>query len=57
MKLQKKLIIHCGTYKTGSSSLQNYLYETGENSQFSYAKSGLFTKEPEVGFRHSDLVK
>ncbi|WP_201616734.1 hypothetical protein [Psychrobacter immobilis] len=53
--MPKKLIIHCGTYKTGSSSLQNYLSNDLSNS-FKYAESGLFTKEPEVGIRHSLLV-
>ena len=55
----KELIIHCGTYKTGSSSLQNYLYSDSESQGqygFLYAKSGLFTKEPDVGFRHSLLL-
>ena len=28
--IKKKLILHCGTYKTGSSSLQNFLFANRE---------------------------
>lgn len=51
----KKIILHIGTYKTGSSSIQNYLYENTENEDFHYIKTGLTHSEPYIGIRHYHL--
>lgn len=53
-----KIIIHCGAYKTGSSSIQNYFHK---NRQFIlekyngiYPTAGLFYSK-EIGYRHTKL--
>src|SRR5690554_1913694 len=51
--------VHCGTYKTGSSSIQNGAYGAREDlSRYGwlYPLSGLVVSEPDVGFRHAQFV-
>jgi len=51
----KKVIIHIGTYKTGSSSIQNTLARiTG--GEILYPLAGCQLNEPDVGVRHSLLA-
>ncbi len=57
--IDPEIIIHLGTYKTGSSSIQNTLWtnrETLRAQSVLYPESGLLKLEPEVGFRHAQLV-
>lgn len=53
------LWVHCGTYKTGSSSIQNHLFghrEALAAAGWLYPLSGLLTDEAETGRRHSGLA-
>src|SRR5690606_27282657 len=52
----KRLVIHVGTFKTGTSSLQNALASLPSDGDVLYPRSGLRTNEPETGIRHSPLV-
>lgn len=53
-----KIIIHCGAYKTGSSSIQNYFYTRKnyilEHCRGFYPTAGLFYSK-EIGYRHTKL--
>ncbi len=53
-----RAILHLGTYKTGSSSLQNQLYANRDllrESGFLYPQSGLIV-QPKLGVRHFPLI-
>jgi hypothetical protein len=55
----RNLWLHCGSYKSGSSRLQNIAWTRREEllaSGWLYPSTGLVTGEPEVGIRHSRLV-
>lgn len=51
-----KIIIHCGAYKTGSSSIQNFCYQKRDllvnQHNILYPKTGLFYSK-EIGYRHA----
>jgi hypothetical protein len=52
--IKKKLILHCGTYKTGSSSLQNFLFANREillSNSILYPLTGI-RNDPIAGRRH-----
>lgn len=52
------LWIHAGTYKTGSSSLQNHLWRHRDDLPahgWLYPATGVRTDEPDTGARHSGL--
>ncbi len=53
------VVVHCGAYKTGSSSIQNFLYDNKDFLLSShgvlYPKAGL-RLERHVGVRHADLA-
>lgn len=51
----KRLVVHVGTYKTGTSSIQAALAALSSNGEVLYPRSGLLTTEPESGIRHSRL--
>jgi hypothetical protein len=54
-----RIYIHCGTYKTGSSAIQNTLWQHREfllNEGWLYPETGIIKSEPEVGYRHTQLV-
>ena len=51
--------MHCGTYKTATSKIQNRAWEHRSNllaQGWLYPASGIDLDEPEVGFRHAPLV-
>ncbi|MEO5377120.1 MAG: hypothetical protein H7832_04965 [Magnetococcus sp. DMHC-6] len=51
--------IHCGTYKTGSSSIQNRAYMTRDwlsEHDWLYPLTGLALNEPYIGYRHKSLI-
>jgi hypothetical protein len=55
----KPLWLHCGSYKSGSSRIQNIAWSKREEllaAGLLYPRSGLVTGEPEIGIRHSRLV-
>lgn len=57
--MSRSLWLHCGSYKSGSSRLQNIAWAKREEllaSGWLYPTTGLVTGEPEVGIRHSRLV-
>ncbi|MBC9245737.1 hypothetical protein H4P12_03185 [Paracoccus sp. 11-3] len=58
MQRSRTAILHLGTYKTGSSSIQNLLYlnrtQLAEKGVL-YPEAGI-VKEEEVGFRHRRLI-
>lgn len=57
-KPSKKVFIHCGTFKTGSSSIQNFLYEKRLDLKLKgilYPKTGLMI-DTDIGQRHWHLV-
>jgi hypothetical protein len=50
-----KAYIHCGTFKTGSSSIQNFLFNNREQLDsvgVLFPKTGLMFHDPEIGQRH-----
>ncbi|WP_223669273.1 hypothetical protein [Kangiella shandongensis] len=53
-----KIIIHCGAYKTGSSSIQNFFHTRKnyilDNHRGFYPTAGLFFSK-EIGYRHTKL--
>ncbi len=55
-----RLYIHAGTFKTGSSAIQNYLYTKQKKllkNRILYPEAGISKKlSEEVGFRHSGFV-
>jgi hypothetical protein len=56
---RKKLYLHIGQYKTGSSSLQNFLFSNRTKLQeygFHYCETGLTITEPSIGIRHYHLT-
>ena len=53
------LWLHCGSFKTGSSRIQNEAWDRREQllaKGWHYPETGVILTEPEVGFRHSQLV-
>lgn len=57
--MTKKVFIHLGTFKTGTSSIQNFLYQRSTElleEGVLYPQAGLYHSEPEVGIRHACLV-
>lgn len=53
------LWVHCGTYKTGSSSIQNHLFARRAELAalgWLYPSAGLRTDESDAGLRHSALA-
>lgn len=53
-----KILLHCGAYKTGSSSIQNYFYKNrawlmSEHGVF-YPTAGIYFSK-EIGYRHTKL--
>ncbi|UHQ55861.1 hypothetical protein [Microbulbifer sp. YPW16] len=55
----KKVFIHVGTFKTGTSSIQNFLYQRSQElleEGVLYPGAGLYYSEPDVGIRHACLV-
>jgi hypothetical protein len=54
-----KIFIHAGTFKTGSSALQNSLYHQRENllsNGVLYPLTGLMEDGDSIGYRHSKFV-
>lgn len=54
----KRLIVHLGSYKTGTSSIQNLCFEHRDllrQHGVLYPETGV-RHEPHIGYRHSDLV-
>lgn len=57
--MTRTLWLHCGSYKAGSSRIQNVAWSMHEELSASgllYPRTGLATGDPEVGIRHSRLV-
>ncbi len=57
--LKTKIIFHLGTFKTGSSSIQNTLWANRKllrKQGILYPKTGLKKSEAETGIRHSPLA-
>jgi hypothetical protein len=55
---KKKAIIHCGCYKTGTSSLQDYLFKNRDlllNHSILYPSTGV-QLNPDLGHRHYYLI-
>jgi hypothetical protein len=55
----RTLWLHCGSYKAGSSRIQNLAWSMREElptAGILYPRTGLATGHPEVGVRHSPLV-
>ncbi|MBY5921256.1 hypothetical protein [Ferrimonas balearica] len=57
--MRKKLVLHIGQYKTGSSSIQTFLFENNEflaSQGIHYCQTGLAYSEPHIGVRHYHLM-
>jgi hypothetical protein len=55
----RRVFIHCGSYKTGSSSIQNDLYKNRNelvSNGVLFPKTGLMLDKPEIGQRHWHFV-
>jgi len=60
MNTRKELILHIGQYKTGSSSIQNFLIGYTDflaSKSAHYCRTGLLFNEPEIGIRHYKLTE
>lgn len=56
--MKRKVIIHAGMHKTGTSYIQNAIYDNREKLRplgFYYPETGLVKSNPQVGFRHFPL--
>lgn len=55
--MPKKIFIHVGTFKTGTSSIQLALLEASmlPDPPFTFPETGRISDEPEVGYRHTKL--
>ncbi len=57
---RKQIIFHCGSYKTGSSSLQERLYFDSQRLRENgvlYPETGIRFDRPELGHRHSEFAR
>ncbi|MDK9557261.1 hypothetical protein QQF73_06440 [Marinobacter sp. M216] len=57
--MKKTVVIHLGSYKTGTSSIQNWLYNNRQqlhSKSIEFPLEGLLLTEPDVGIRHHKLV-
>lgn len=55
----EQILIHCGSYKTGTSSIQNFLHHHRDaliEHSILYPRAGMVTKSPEIGYRHSRFL-
>ncbi|MBZ5739708.1 LicD family protein [Nocardioides mangrovi] len=55
----RRFVIHCGTYKAGSSAIQDWAWAHHDDllaDGILYPRTGLTFDEPEVGIRHAPLV-
>ena len=57
--MKPTIYIHAGTYKTGTSSIQNFLFDNRDKLSdigWYYPLSGCLIKKNEVGHRHYHLM-
>lgn len=55
----RTLLVHCGSFKTGSSRIQDYAWRHRRELAdlgWLYPQAGVVRNEPEVGYRHSALA-